>query len=223
MKAKGVIFDVDGSLYKFDRGKSKTFEQSLFSRVIRENVIRFFQRRFGLTKKEAEARFEALAIESNGELSLWLERHHGIPRSEYFAETWDLRPARFMDPDDTLVACLGDVAAKRAILSSAPRIWIDSVVDFLKIGHLFEQTAIFSGEPDVRKPHPEAFLQVSLHWGLAPAAIVSIGDQELSDILPAKALGMRTVLLGGDASSQADFVAPDLPSAIKLLKKENIL
>lgn len=223
MKAKGIIFDLDGSLYKFDRGAARTFEQSLLSRAIRENVIKFFQKRFGLSKEQAESRFDELNFRSNGELSLWLEKEHGILRSDYFAETWNLNPRMFMDQDDELVVCLGSVAAKRAILSNAPRIWIDKVLGFLEVDHLFERTAIFSGEPDIRKPHPQAFLQVAQSWGLAPETIVAIGDQEESDILPAQAAGMRTVRIGKRVRSKADFVAEDITKAIELLKKGKIL
>ncbi|HTH72119.1 MAG TPA: HAD family hydrolase [Candidatus Pristimantibacillus sp.] len=223
MKAKGIIFDVDGSLYKFDRGAVQTFEQSALSRTIRENVIAFFQSRFGLSRKQAITRFEELNFQSNGELSVWLEKMHGIPRVEYFAETWDMDPRLFMDRDDELVASLGSVAARRAVLSNAPRVWIDRVLGFLEVSHIFEPPAIFSGEPDIRKPHPSAFMQVAEFWNLAPEAIVAIGDQEESDILPAKALGMQTVRLGKNVQSAADFVAEDMTTAIELLTRRKII
>lgn len=223
MKAQGVIFDVDGSLYPFDRGETERFEQSQFNQLLTRKIIKFFQDTFGISAKEAESLFADLNFRSGGQLSLWLEKEHGISRYEFFSRTWDFDPRRFMDKNDDLIACIGSVAARRAILSNAPRVWIDRVVEALELDGLFEASAIFSGEPDVRKPHPSAFEQVARHWGLAPESIVSIGDQEESDILPAKSLGMRTVRIGKAKTTAADFTAPDVPSAIKLLKKEKIL
>jgi putative hydrolase of the HAD superfamily len=223
MKAKGIIFDVDGSLHPFDRGGASTFEQSRLSRAIKENIVLFFQQRFKISRPEAEARYENIKHKSNGELSMWLEKEYGIPRHQYFTETWDLDPQVFMDRDSDLAVALEAVTARRSILSNAPRIWIDRVTDFLQIGHMFDSDAVFSGEPNIRKPHPNAFLQIADFWCLSPEEIVAIGDQEKSDILPAKSLGMKTVRIGTNTGTAADFMAKNMTDAIQQLTNRGIL
>ena len=57
---------------------------------------------------------------------------------------------------------------------------------------------------------------------IKPNRLISIGDQERTDILPAQTLGMLTVRIGGN-DTNADFLASDIPDAINQLKKEGLL
>ncbi len=52
-----------------------------------------------------------------------------------------------------------------------------------------------SAEEGVAKPDPEIFLRAISRAGCAPADAVMIGDRTDNDVAPAKALGMRTVLI----------------------------
>lgn len=52
-----------------------------------------------------------------------------------------------------------------------------------------------SAEEGVSKPDPEIFLRALTHAGCSTANAVMIGDRADNDIAPAKALGMRTVLI----------------------------
>jgi HAD superfamily hydrolase (TIGR01509 family) len=77
---------------------------------------------------------------------------------------------------------------------------IDAIVTSVDAGHL--------------KPHPAVF-EMAMRWaGSPPDRCVVIGNREENDILPALALGMRTILVHPDdpvpMSSRADAVAPDL-------------
>lgn len=222
MKADGIIFDMDGTLYQFDRGQSANFGESTFSRQISANVRRFFVERFGLTPAEAEERYQDIKTRFAGEVSIGLEREHDVPRSNYFAATWDLNPSDFMDQDETLLTVLGDITVRCALLSAAPKVWVDRVMQHLGIAHVFDPH-IFTGDPDLRKPDPGAFLQIADAWQLPPGRIVSIGDQEHTDILPAKQAGFMTMLIGPVQSTVADFTATDVPTALKVLKREGIL
>jgi putative hydrolase of the HAD superfamily len=101
-------------------------------------------------------------------------------------------------------------------------VWAERVLQFLQIRQLFGQ-ALFTGDPDIRKPSPEAFQQLADHWQLEPSQIVAIGDQEKTDILPAKTLGMLTVRIANQVESEADFQAPNVLAALEILKQEGIL
>lgn len=222
MRAKGLILDMDGSLYGFDKGTCLTFEESGLYREICRNVEDFFVRRFALSPEDAAEMYQDMKLRFSGEVSLGLERERNIPRSEYFAATWDMDPSKFIEANDALVTALGSAGTKLALLSAAPQVWVNKVIDFLGVRGFFEPN-IFTGEPDIRKPNPEAFLQVAAAWDIDPAELVSIGDQELTDILPAKQVGMRTVRIGRDQDSSADFVANDMVSALDILRKRGIL
>jgi len=85
---------------------------------------------------------------------------------------------------------------------------IDAIVTSVDAGHL--------------KPHPAVF-ELALRWaGSPPDRCVVIGNKEENDIVPALALGMRTILVHPDdpvpASSRAHAVAPDLWACAEALR-----
>ena len=85
---------------------------------------------------------------------------------------------------------------------------IDAIVTSVDAGH--------------SKPHPAVF-QMALRVAGVPAfQCVVIGNREENDIVPALALGMRTILVHPDdpppSSSRAHAVAPDLWACAKALK-----
>jgi FMN phosphatase YigB (HAD superfamily) len=85
---------------------------------------------------------------------------------------------------------------------------IDAIVTSVDAGHL--------------KPHPAVF-EMALRWsGCPPDRCVVIGNREENDIVPALALGMRTILVHPDdpapASSRAHAVAPDLWACAEALR-----
>jgi putative hydrolase of the HAD superfamily len=64
------------------------------------------------------------------------------------------------------------------------------------IGDLFEYQGL-SGLSGFSKPDPRAFQAAAEALGLTPADCVMVGDRIDNDIVPAKALGMATILLRG--------------------------
>jgi FMN phosphatase YigB (HAD superfamily) len=87
--------------------------------------------------------------------------------------------------------------------------------DFRFLGLAEHVDAIFTSvDAGYLKPHPAVF-EMAMRWaGSPPERCVVIGNKEGNDILPALALGMRTILVHPDdpvpASSRAHAVAPDL-------------
>jgi FMN phosphatase YigB (HAD superfamily) len=65
----------------------------------------------------------------------------------------------------------------------------------------------------------EAVFRHAAEWlNRHPDAVVSIGDQNHSDILPAKRVGMRTIIVGPN-KADADFRVEDVTSAIRLVRE----
>ncbi len=85
---------------------------------------------------------------------------------------------------------------------------IDAIVTSNDAGHL--------------KPHPAVFEMALRASGSERGRCVVIGNREENDIMPALALGMRTILVYPDdpapASTKADAVAPDLWACAAVLR-----
>jgi HAD superfamily hydrolase (TIGR01509 family) len=85
---------------------------------------------------------------------------------------------------------------------------VDAIITSIDAGHL--------------KPHPAVFEMAMRAAGTHPERCVVIGNREENDIEPARALGMRTILVYPDdpapSSSQADVVVADLWQCAQALK-----
>ena len=86
--------------------------------------------------------------------------------------------------------------------------YVDAIITSVDAGHL--------------KPHPAVF-EMAMRWaGASPERCVVIGNREENDVEPARALGMRTILVYPDdpepETSQADAVAADLWACVGALR-----
>jgi len=221
-KIEGIIFDMDGTLYSFDQRNESQFTSSDFGKQIYANCVQFFQQRFSIDTASAEEVYSDLSKRYNGEVSLAVEQEFGIDRSEYFAFTWNLQVENFVRRNQELVDALQKLTVLSGVLTSAPKVWTEKVLQFMQIRDVFKE-AVFTGDPDLRKPNPQAFLQLSALWGLNPSQVLAMGDQEETDILPAKSLGMKTLRIAQQAKTEADFMAPNVISALFLLNEKGII
>jgi len=88
---------------------------------------------------------------------------------------------------------------------------------------LFLSRFFTSSELGSSKPDPEFFAEVARRLGVPPPAILAVGNDYTKDIVPAKAVGMRTVLVSGgeDPGSQdaADVRIASLTHIPRLVKE----
>lgn len=218
------IIDMDGTLYKFDKGKSRTFDESIFYSDLKKTILSdFFIKKVGKNSIEAIDNFIKINKKYKGEISIGVENELGINRLDYYISTWGkLNPEEYIKYDSNLFKTLDKMKGNIILLTNAPRIWADKVLNFLNLKDLFGEF-IFTGEPDLRKPNPQVFRNIASNLGVSEELVFSIGDQEETDIIPAKSVGMKTILIGFSSESVADFQAPDIKTAIKLLNVEGYL
>lgn len=215
---EAIIFDMDGCLYPFDRGSGKVFGESMFGQSIKQKEIEFTAHQLNVSVGAATEINRDLKDRYDSHLSIGLEREFGLPREEFFDFTWNLEPPEFLDKQEGLGGALGGLTVRSALLSAAPRVWVDKALDHLDVSTMFGD-AIFSGDADIRKPSLAAFEQVTDFLGCDPEHVTSIGDQDHTDILPAKKLGMTTVRIGTNIETEADFLATDVTEALTLLRE----
>lgn len=153
-----------------------------------------------------------------GEVSLGVRMGYGISQKEYFTNTWNLNPKQYIRKNKNLLKILNPIFGRAALLAAAPRLWADRVLQFLDLDTFFANN-IYTGEPFLRKPNPLIFQKIANDLKTETHSIISIGDQEITDILPAKSAGMVTLKVG-DGLTCAEYQAKDTTEAITLLEKE---
>lgn len=222
MKEYRFIFDMDGTLYKFNKGDGGSFGTSRFYADLRNNVYGFFMERRGITQEDAVTEYERIKEKYKGEVSLGVEAEYGIDRYDFFENTWNFNPEDYIEKDKDLPEMFDQLRGRVALLTAAPRIWAVNVLAYLDIDAMFDGK-LYTGEPDDRKPSIVVFRKIAGDFGVSARNIFSIGDQELSDIVPAKSIGMRTLRIGSDPNTNADYQAADVKLAVNLLRKEGFV
>ncbi len=201
MKKTRFIFDLDGTLYPYKGGSD--FATSDFYRAIKKNIFSFLEHNLSIPATDVEATYQRIKQQYGGHVSLGIEQEFSIPRARFFEATWRLEPERYIDFNPDAHVVLSALSGHAAVLTEAPRVWAQSALEFLGV-YEYVQNCLFTGEPDIRKPSAEVFLQVRETLGVSSSEIYSVGDQEESDILRAKEAGLRTIRIGGDKTA-ADF------------------
>lgn len=185
-----VIFDMDGTLYELD-GENNGYSGSTLEAKVLNNCLSFIVKQENCTNDEASQIIQAGLNNAVG-LSQYLSERYAISREDYFNIVWDIEPQglvyNFQIAAQT-VKKISESGKKLVLLTSAPKVWQEKVVEFLGINNLFE--AIYTGEDFSQKE--EIFSMLAQRY--EPFKILSIGDQETTDIAPAAALGLSTLLI----------------------------
>lgn len=182
-----VIFDMDGTLYQID-GKDTGFKGSSLEQAVISNACRFVQEREGCDESQARNILKkAVATET---ISTFLAQRYGITRSEYFDFAWKIDPEGIVQKYEEavkLVKLLKEQEIATVLLTAAPKMWQQIVIAYLGLQPDFD--LVYTGEMFGKKD--EVFAQLAATGD--PTRMLSVGDQQKSDIEPAAALGIKTV------------------------------
>ena len=215
-KQPGIIFDLDGTLYPI-MGRDGTFSNSDFYQDLKSKMYRYLSDVLGISDETARSEYSRINCAFNGDVSIGVEKEFGISRYEWFDNTWSLDPANYIEkPTNELKEILKPVADRSLVLTAAPSAWAYPVLGFLGISDLFKNRVI-TGESDIRKPSTEVFRQAADMLQRNCYDMISVGDQNESDILPAKKLGMITIKVGAP-EGDADYFVRNAIDAINLAR-----
>lgn len=212
---KYIIFDLDGTLYQFKGG---SFNRSTLKKKIIKNARKFIADQLQINNLKAGLILKNIMRTYKEEISLGLEKKYGLNRFKYFNTVWNIPAENIVEYNYQTRALLNLLQKKNILLliSDAPKIWIQNVIKVLKIENIFKDK-IFSGESDIRKGFKNAFETIIKKMKTAPNNCIVIGDQEDTDIRPAKKIGMTTIFVNKHKVSKiADY-------NISEFKKDTIL
>jgi len=188
-------------------------------RYVQRNAIAYIASRLSKSRQEAKKILTGILVRYGEHISLGVEQEFGLDRNDYFQTVWDIPARLVVSKERKLRQSL--LALKRryrlAVVSDAPSVWIKNVLDELGISDIFRDN-IFSGEGNERKGTQAAFPRIIKSLGLKPSQVISVGDQEDTDIIPAKNLGLVTVFVGRSKKSRkADFNVSSIRELARLL------
>jgi len=214
---KYFIFDLDGTLYKYDKELSSSFEKSQFRQDLRNRAISFLSQIANLDIFDAKNEYEKLKLEFSGDFSLAMETKYDIPKKESISFIWKISPNRYVKPNPQLVTELGKLKGRIALVTGSPNAWAIPTLRHLKIDKFFDP-AIYTYDYYLKKPDPSIFAHVADKFKTDPSNIISIGDNFDSDLAPAKRIGMKTMLISDSKQlTDADMQATNILEAIQAL------
>jgi putative hydrolase of the HAD superfamily len=184
---EAILFDLDNTLYPPER--------ELFS-LIDVRINRYMSEVLGIAPAEVDGLrrryWAAYGVTLGG-----LIRHHGVDPEAYLEYVHDVDVAARIAPDPGLRAALASLPQRKAVFTNGSRGHAERVLSALGVADQFE--AIF----DIRvaayrpKPYVEPYHRVLAHLEL-PGERCAMVEDTVENLRTAKALGMRTVLVGGD-------------------------
>ena len=206
-----LIWDIDGTLYPIDDAISKEVIESAYSAISeltgwpREKTIAEFNKIHG---KITLSSTEAVAIICN------------IPTAKAAVLTDKyLDRLRFIKRDTKLIALFEALSGfKHFILGNGSRGPIAKALDSLGVDRSIFDEIVTSEVVGVNKPNADGFRYILEKTGLPEASHLMIGDREKVDLIPAKALGMKTCLVWSVKPSMiADITIPTVYELSQIL------
>ena len=188
-----IILDLDGTLYDFKEG---SFKRSDLRKTVLRNAKKYIMNKLNKTKSEASSVLHTIIAKYGENISIGLEKEFSINRFDYFNSVWNINAKKFIKFDSSVRKILLKISGHYdyLLISDAPMIWIKSVLKELNVADVFSKK-IISGEGDQRKIFGNIFHMILGDYKINPENCVAIGDQEKTDIIPAKKLGMRTIFI----------------------------
>lgn len=192
---KAIGFDVDGTLYKMT---------SEIYNVLSTEIAKVAAEKLGRDETEFVTEYLAKRVELGGN-TMTLDSY-GFKGQEIYQQVFDKFPIEEFVGRDALLAEMVTKLKQQYrlfIISNGTGRQVERKLKILDLNYLDFEPRIYCYDQGWAKPEKEPFLSAVDKLGLLPEEIVYVGDKEEFDILGAKAVGMRAIMVGGE-SHKAD-------------------
>lgn len=199
---KVFIWDFDGTLYKPNKELWHDVREAEYKTIAehthwpREKVIAEFEKIYKTITPSATEAVAYICKMKTEDAALEMEKYY------------DRRP--YLSRDEKLVALFGTLKKFRHfILANGVAHRIRQTLEVLEIPPKTFEEIVTSEIVGVNKPHEKGFRYILEKTTLPANEHLMIGDREAVDLVPAKAMGMKTCLVWSDTKSVvADITLP---------------
>jgi len=208
MPFRVVFLDLDDTLYPPSSGVWQ---------AIGERIQIFMMDRLGVTYDEATSLrrryFEQYGTTLNG---LWF--NHGVDPQAYLAYVHAVPLEEMLHPDPALSAMLEQLPQKRVVFTNANREHADRVLACLGVADKVDTIIDLYALNMTNKPAPEAYERALGLIGEDDPHACVLADDLPRNLLPAKAMGMTTVLVGSaEPDGAADYAVERITDLTRAL------
>ncbi|WP_268753022.1 HAD family hydrolase [Bacillus alveayuensis] len=148
-------------------------------------------------------------------------RHYGLRNEDTYQREYMMSPQFQMKPIDGLVETLTAIRddIKLVLMTNSPKPDSEAILEKLGLSMCFQQKIFEAGKP---VKTAERFKRIARTYTVRFDEIISVGDNLLNDIIPARELGCKTIYIdphkiGNEGS--ADIVVEKLKDSLEFLRK----
>jgi putative hydrolase of the HAD superfamily len=171
---------------------------------IRDLILAYVRTRLELPVDEADA-LRRRYFQEYGTTMRGLQINHQIDADDYLRFVHDIPLQRYLEPNPDLDNVLSSIAQQKVVFTNASREHAEGVLDQLGVRRHFSRIVDVRDVEYESKPQPAAYQRACQLAGVPPAECLLVEDN-VRNIMPAKALGMRTVLVGDGQHSGSENV-----------------
>jgi len=207
MNKKILMFDLDGTLYPY---KGDSFRDTSLYETLRQRSLEFISEKLNIEIRQAAEKYDFIAKKYNFILSNGFEKEYGIDRTEYLNFAWNMDPTQHIEKDKRLTSMLEELSKTHDlfILSDAPSIWINKLLEFFEARDYFK--GIFSGGDNNVRKKKGLYPHVLQTLNADPKNVMIVGDEYLVDVVIPKKLGIVTCFVGDAESGESDYNIEDI-------------
>ncbi|MDF1535389.1 MAG: pyrimidine 5'-nucleotidase [bacterium] len=195
-RVRGILFDLDNTLYPREKGVFDRINERIDSYVAR------WTDRPGSEVSSLRREY----IDRYGTTLGGLKRHHGVDPGEYMEYVHDVPVEEMLDPDEGLSRFLGAIELPKFIFTNASAAHAARVLAALGVGFHFEGIIDLADTGYLGKPDKQAFASAVGRLGAEPGETLFVDDIP-ANVQAARQLGILTAHVGEGGNGIGDFSA----------------
>lgn len=203
------VFDMDDTLYPREQG---------VMRLVQERINAFMMAAVGLPADEARV-LQRQFLNEHGTTLAGLMANYAIDADAFLHDVHDV-PLDSLEPNPELADLLDRLPGRKFVLTNGARMHGERVLARIGVTRCFEGVFCIEDMDLVPKPAPATFRRFLDRFDIDPHTAAFFEDTP-RNLVPAKALGMATVLIGdGHGHEIGDWVdhrADDLTDFLRPL------
>lgn len=203
MRWEHLLLDLDNTLYPKQSGMLDHIDQ---------RIDDYLSERLQM-EEDAVNRLRREYYEQYGTTLRGVRENHGIDPLEYIEHAYRIHIPDILAPDPKLASILEEIPLRKHIFSNSPKDYIVRVLETLGIQSSLERIFDLTFTGYRGKPDPESYRMVLETLGTGGERCIMVEDYAIN-LLPAKELGMTTVLIGDE--KKPDYVDIRLSSIYEL-------
>lgn len=200
-----LFFDLDDTLYPPESGLWP---------AIQERMGLYMQERLGVSVEESPG-LRRRYYETYGTTLRGLQADYQVDADDFLTYVHDLPIEKFLEPAPRLKEILLSLPQPRWIFTNASAGHAYRVLDVLGVQDCFQGVIDIFALQFACKPENQSYLNALQVAGSFPADEAVLFEDSLRNLVPARTLGLTTVLIGPDCG-QVERVDYCLPSLLKL-------